>query len=244
MIRFMQGAVTALFLVLASVAPSKAAPIEVPQDIVFVFDASGSLGEPGYQTELDFMSAIIQSVTGAPGHALHPTRFGAIRFSSTVDTIYNLTDDQTPSTVDAAIQNAAYTGGSTFTRDALTAAMMMFDTQSDDQNPLSLILITDGAPRPTRTQSVCAPGDNTKLQLDSRGIQMTVIGVGSGYDPDPIECLVDDPASQIIEITNFGGFDIDFQQGYIVNAMAMPAPGMMAIFAFGIAGIAAVRRRG
>lgn len=243
MIRFLQGAAIALFLVAGAPTASKAAPIEVPQDIVFVFDASGSLGAAGYQTELDFMSFIIQSVTGAPDHALHPTRFGAIRFSDQIDTIHNLTDDQTPSAVEAAIQGAPYTGGTTHTRDALIAAMTMFDNQSDDQNPLSLILITDGAPRPTRTQSVCQDL-SIKTQLDSRAIQTTIIGSGAGFDASPITCLVDDTATQIIEIANFSGDDIDFQQGYIVNSMAMPAPGMMAIFAFGIAGIAAARRRG
>ena len=56
----MQGVVAALFLVLASLTPSRAMPVEVPQDVIFVFDASGSLGAAGFQTELDFMTDIIQ----------------------------------------------------------------------------------------------------------------------------------------------------------------------------------------
>lgn len=243
MIKFVQSAVAALFLFLASVAPSKAMPIEFPQEIVFVIDASGSLGAAGYQQELDFVSAIIQSVTGAPAHALHPTRFGAIAFSSGTTTIHNLTDDQTPSVIDAAIQNAPYPGQSTYTRDALNAAMTMFDNQGDPANPRSLILITDGAPFPTSSQSVCQNG-NIKNNLDSRGIQTTVIGVGDNYNPSPVSCLVDDEVTQIIEIANYADGDIDFQQGYILNSTAMPVPGMAAIFAFGIAGLAAARRRG
>ena len=241
-IKFVQGGVAALFLVLASLTPSRAMPVEVPQDVIFVFDASGSLGAAGFQTELDFMTDIIQSVTGAPAYPLHPARFGAIRFSSAVDTIYNLTNDQTPSLVDAAIQNALYTQGQTHTRDALNAAMAMFDAQSDSGSPLSLVLITDGTPFPTSSQSVCQNG-SMKSDLYSRSIQTTIIGVGDNYDPSPIECLVDDPPAQIIEIAEYFGSEINFQQGFILNSMAMPAPGMLIIFGFGIADIAVARRR-
>jgi uncharacterized protein YegL len=196
-----QGVVAALFLVLASLTPSRAMPVEVPQDVIFVFDASGSLGAAGFQTELDFMTDIIQSVTGAPAYPLHLARFGAIRFSSAVDTIYNLTDDQTPSLVDAAIQNALYTQGQTHTRDALNAAMAMFDAQSDSGSPLSLVLITDGTPFPSSSQSVCQNG-SMKSDLYSRSIQTTIIGVGDNYDLSPIECLVDDPPAQSSRLQN------------------------------------------
>lgn len=242
MIRFLQGAAAAFILFFASFSPSKAMPVEVPQDIVFVFDASGSLGTPGYQNVLDFMTAIVQSVTGDPAHALHPTRFGAIRFSTAIDTIYNLTDDQTPSIINAALQGADYPGGQTYTRDALFAALDMFDNQSDSINPKTLVLITDGAPFPTASQSVCMDS-RMKRNLDAADVQVNIVGVGSGYNPAPVACLVDDEATQIVEITDFSN-DIDFQQGYIQGVVAMPAPGMVAIFAFGIAGIAASRRRG
>lgn len=242
MIRFMKGAAAAFILFFASFSPSKAMPVEVPQDIVFVFDASGSLGATGYQTVLDFMTGIVQSVTGDPAHALHPTRFGAIRFSTDIDTIYNLTDDQTPSLIEAAIQGAAYPGQQTSTRDALFAALDMFDNQSDEINPKTLVLITDGAPFPTTTQSVCMDL-RMKRNLDAADVQVNIVGVGSGYNPDPIACLVDDEAAQIVNIADFSN-DFDFQRGYIQGVVAMPAPGMAVIFAFGIAGLAASRRRG
>ena len=119
MIRFLQAAGTALVLFFASFSPSRAMPDEAPQDIVFVFDASGNLGAAGYQTVLDYMSAIVLSVTGDPAHAQHPTRFGAIRFSTGVQTIYNLTDDQKPSVITSVPDNVAYPQGTTHTRDTL-----------------------------------------------------------------------------------------------------------------------------
>lgn len=238
MIRFLQGAGTALVLVFASMSPARAMPIEVPQDVVFVFDASGSLGQQGFDDIIAFMKNIVDTQSGNP---VHPIRFGAILFASDVHTIYNLHDDQTPSVITGVLDNVPYPQGTTATRDALNAALDMFENQSFDMNPKTLLLITDGAPFPTRTQSVCDNG-NMKNNLDAADVQVNIVGVGNGYNPAPVSCLVDDESSQIFEITDLSN-DIDFQQGYIQGVVAMPAPGMAAIFAFGIAGIAASRRR-
>lgn len=239
MIRFLQGAGTALILVLASITPSRAMPVEVPQDVVFVFDGSGSLGNQGFDDIITFMKNIVDTQSGNP---LHPIRFGAIMFASNVQTIYNLNDDQTPSVITGVLDNVLYPEGTTATRDALNAALDMFEDQSFDINPKTLLLITDGAPFPTRTQSVCHNGD-MKDNLDAADVQANIVGVGSSFNPNVLACLVDDETTQIMEITDLSN-DIDFQQGYIQGVVAMPAPGMAVIFAFGIAGIAAVRRRG
>ena len=55
--------------------------------------------------------------------------------------------------------------------------------------------------------------------------------------------VTDDASAQIIEIVEYFGSEINFQQGFILNSMAMPAPGMLIIFGFGIADIAVARRR-
>lgn len=238
MIRFFQSACAALFLIVASMTPTRAMPVEVPQDVVFVFDGSGSLNQAGFDDIIAFMQNVVNAHSGNP---LHPIRFGAIMFASTVQTIYNLTDDQTPSVITGVLDNVSYPQGQTHTRDALDAALTMFDDQSDDMNPKTLLLITDGAPFPTSSQRVCHNG-NMKDNLDAAGIQANIVGVGDGYNPAPVACLVDDEASQIFEITDLIN-GIDFQQGYVQGVVAMPAPGMVAILAFGIAGIAASRRR-
>lgn len=239
MTRFFQSACAALVLVLASMGPSRAMPVEVPQDVVFVFDGSGSLNQSGFDTIIEFMQDIVDTQSGNP---VHPIRFGAILFSSDVETVYNLTDNQTPSLITGVLENVLYPAGTTHTRDALFAAITMFDEQSDELNPKTLLLITDGAPVPTRTQSVCQDF-RMKNNLDAADVQVNIVGVGAGYDPDPVACLVDDTDAQIVEITDFSN-DFDFQRGYVQGVVAMPAPGMVAILAFGIAGIAAVRRRG
>ncbi len=152
MIRFLQAAGTALVLFFASFSPSRAMPDEAPQDIVFVFDASGNLGAAGYQTVLDYMSAIVLSVTGDPAHAQHPTRFGAIRFSTGVQTIYNLTDDQTPSVITSVPDNVAYPQGTTHTRDTL------------NRRPGGIHRWSKDAGRVCREKTPGAPGRNRHLR--------------------------------------------------------------------------------
>ena len=215
-------------------------PVEVPQDVVFVFDGSGSLQQAGFDTVISFMQNIVDTHAQDP---LHPIRFGAILFSTDIQTVYNLTDDQTPLLITSTLDDVPYPAGQTHTRDALNAALDMFDNQSDELNPKTLLLITDGAPFPTQSQRVCH-NVNMKNKLDNADVQVNIVGVGSSYNPAPLACLVDDEASQIIEITDFAADSVNFDLGYIQNSMAMPAPGMAVIFAFGIAGIAAARRRG
>lgn len=209
-------------------------PVEVPQDVVFVFDGSGSLNQSGFDTIIEFMQDIVDTQSGNP---VHPIRFGAILFSTNVETVYNLTDDQTPSVINAALENVLYPAGTTHTRDALFAAITMFNDQSANINPKTLLLITDGAPFPTRTQRVCQDSD-MKNNLDNADVQVNIVGVGDDYNPSQLACLVDDEATQIVEIENFSPVDFDFQRGYVQGVVAMPAPGMVA------AGLAAARRRG
>lgn len=218
---------------------AKADPIVVPQDIVFLFDASGSLGSLGFQEELDLMSDIVATFANDPAH---PTRFGAIRFDTTIDPVYNLTDDQTPSSVIAALQATPYTGGQTHTRDAVIAALQMFDDQAGAANPLTLILITDGNPFASPIygdQSVC--NDNSLVnQVNSRGIDTKIVGIGDSLDPPSIYCLVEDTVADFLFIESLDYADLELQQGYVLTA-AVPEPASAALFA--IAGIIALRRR-
>ena len=228
----------AVALAVCAVSPVRAAPIVVPQDIIFVIDGSGSLGQSGFDQEIDFVVDLIQNYGGDP---LHPTRFGAVLFSTgTPTTVYNLTDNQTLSVVANVIDNLDHPGGQTYTRDAVQRAIQMFDTQSDELNPKMMILITDGNPNPSTSQNPCS----LKINLDAEDIQSRIIGSGSGLNINTIDCLVDDVATQFVEIQDYAG-DFDLQQGYVLNdEVALPEPAMGAIMALGLGVLAASRRRG
>ncbi len=71
-------------------------PTEVPQDIIFVFDSSGSLGSSGYAQQIAYMKNIVQTYGD---DALHPTRFGLVEFSTGAIEHYSFFDDQDPTQI-------------------------------------------------------------------------------------------------------------------------------------------------
>lgn len=238
--RFALGAVTALSLVILAMTPARSMPTEVPQDIIFVMDSSGSLGSAGYAAQKAFMIDIVQNYGGDP---LHPTRFGVVEFSKGAFERYNFLQDQSTAAVTNAISNLSLLNSVTHTRTGIDVAIDMFIAYSTDPSPKTMVLITDGVPYPSTYNPCNAPSQKT--QLDANGIQLQIIGSGNfdASQASQLSCLVDDPSTQISEMSVFSDYSL-FQQGYIESIVAMPAPGMVAIFAFGFAGIAAARRRG
>jgi hypothetical protein len=240
--KLLQGAITALSLTFLATMPARSMPTEVPQDIIFVMDSSGSLGSAGYALQKAFMIDIVQNYGD---DALHPTRFGVVEFSNGAFERYNFFQDQSTSAVTNAINSLSLLNSVTHTRTAIGTAIDMFvrDTiNPGSPNPMTMVLITDGVPYPSQYNPCNAPSQKT--ELDANGIQTHIVGSGN-FDPNQssqLSCLVDDPATQISAITDFSDYSL-FQQGYILNSMAMPAPGVAAIFIFAIAGIAATRRR-
>lgn len=241
--RFVMSAVAAFSLVFLAAMPARAMPTEVPQDIIFVMDSSGSLGNSGYAQQKAFMIDIVQNFGD---DALHPTRFGVVEFSNGAFERYNFFQDQSVAAVTSAINSLNLLNSVTHTRTAIDVAVNMFIRDTINiglPNPMTMVLITDGVPYPSRYRPCNDP--NQKDDLDANGIQLQIVGSGN-FDPNQtseLSCLVDDPSTQITEMAGFSDYNL-FQQGYILNSMAMPAPGMLAIFAFGIVGIAASRRQG
>lgn len=214
-------------------------PTVVPQDIIFVMDSSGSLGSSGYETQKAFMIDIVQNYGD---DALRPTRFGVVEFSNGAFERYSFLQDQSISAITDAINNLNLLNSVTHTRTAIGVAIDMFirDTiNTGVPNPMTMVLITDGVPYPSTYNPCNAPSQKT--QLDANGIQTQIIGSGN-FDATQLSCLVDDPDTQISALADFSDYSL-FQQGYVESIVAMPAPGMVAIFAFGIFGIAAARRR-
>ena len=208
-----------------------------------MMDSSGSLGSSGYAQQKAFMIDVVQNFGS---DALHPTRFGVVEFSNGAFERYSFFDDQSVSAVTTAINNLNLLNSVTHTRTAIDVAIDMFVRDTINfgvPNPMTMVLITDGVPYPSQYNPCNAPSQKT--ELDANGIQLQIVGSGN-FDPaqaSQLSCLVDDPLTQITEMTDFTDYSL-FQQGYILNSMAMPAPAMAVIFAFGIVGIAAARRRG
>ncbi len=105
-------------------------------------------------------------------------------------------------------------------------------------NPLTMVLITDGQPYPSQYNPCNAP--NQKNELDYNGIETHIVGSGN-FNANVLACLVDDASTQIHGIADSNS--TDFKQGFVLNAIAMPAPATFVILGFAVADIAAARRR-
>jgi hypothetical protein len=79
-------------------------------------------------------------------------------------------------------------------------------------NPLTMVLITDGQPYPSQYNPCNAP--NQKNELDYNGIETHIVGSGN-FNANVLACLVDDASTQIHGIADSNS--IDFQQGFVLG---------------------------
>lgn len=235
------SAALALLSLGVGAAPVAAAPIVVPQDIVFLIDSSGSIGASSFEIQRDFIAEVYNTQIVGNG----PSRTGLIQFASNVTTLHEFEDDQSPSVINDVILNMPYTGGYTHTDDALVRAINLFDYQSGPPSPLLMVLITDGNPLgPNGAREVC----QYENLIKSRGIETVVVGIGSGWDPSRVECLANDP-SYIYDVAGFDllddlgqsqSFTSRFGLGYVEG---VPVPGSLALLGFGLIGLGRLSRK-
>jgi len=202
-------------------------------DVMFLMDASGSVGPTDFLIEKAFVRDIINTVFPDP-----EDRVSIVRFSTTIDTIHQFTDTQTRNNLESIVNNITYPGGWTDTLGALNRAISEFDTLSSPEKDKLIIIITDGNPIvPNGAQDVC-PLDS---DLDNRGIKVVFVTVGSSVDTSKIDCLVDDIATDIISVTDFNNLDglvaqfgldnapsnvdlVETTQSYIINEGSFSIP--------------------
>lgn len=236
------AATLALFGIGLAATPSSATPIVVPQDTVFLIDSSGSIGSSNFEIQRDFVLEVFDQLIFNNG----PSRTGIIQFETDVTTLHELTDDQTPSVLNDVVNSIDYDGGFTNTPGAVFNAVQMFREQSFDINPKLMVLITDGNPRLPNN------GDANVCQYESlvksEDIETVIVGIGDNWNPDRVDCLVNDPNSIFFvtdfnvlgDVTNNTGFASFFGQGYVEG---VPVPGSLALLGFGLIGLGRLSRK-
>nr|CAH7753365.1 unnamed protein product [Callosobruchus chinensis] len=145
-------------------------------DIVFLIDASSSVGENNFQSELKFVKKVLSDVTVDANN----TRIAVVTFSSPSNVIKSIDEIGTTAEgnnkcklLNQDLKEVNYQGGQTFTLGAFEVAKDIFisSTRSDSQKVL--FLITDGYSN---------GGDPTPLakELKIQNITIFTIGIQNG----------------------------------------------------------------
>ena len=109
-------------------------------ELVFAIDASGSVRSYNFQKTLDFLEKVVKKLKIAPDM----TRVAVIRYAYSPSISFNLDTHSSTSTMIAAIQKIAYTGGSTGTAQAIKMAQNSVFNNARQNVPKVFVLITDG----------------------------------------------------------------------------------------------------
>jgi len=146
-------------------------------DINFMLDVSGSVGEPNFKKELDFISAFVKSMDIGP----QDVQIGISTYGAKPVTKVYLKQRKTEKDLLAMIPRIEYHAeGSTNTHLALAATTNLFTAANGARKGASqiLVIITDGASgNPGATQAEAA-------KLKKAGITVVAIGVGKANNKE------------------------------------------------------------
>ncbi|KAI8499218.1 biological adhesion [Branchiostoma belcheri] len=178
----------------------------VPVDLVFVVDGSGSVGA----TEFEKVKTFMKNVVSQFPISATDTKVGVIQYSSTVQEEFSLNAHYTKAAVLNAIDNIVYMGGGTLTGAAIT---YMKDFSQFRPNVQKIaIVVTDGQ----SSDDVAAPSQAAQ----NLGITMYAIGVGGNVDQAELNQI----ASTSQYVTTVADFDaLDAQMDAITATVCTHA---------------------
>lgn len=219
-------------------------------EVVFVMDSSGSLGPDGWEDEKAF---VIDLINGAFSNVAD-TSIGIVTFSSASFTEWTFTNSQDRAIISAHVGALAWQNGTTATRLGINDAIDVFHTSDIDLGAPSdgingIVLITDGNPFSNSLYNPCLVGHanpaRNEAAAETRGAladldaNVKIVGIGTDWNPEIIDCIVADPLADIVDIYDVSA---NFFADFTSAPAAIPSPGGAAVFAFGLAGLAFAAR--
>jgi hypothetical protein len=228
-------------------APAVRGQAVVPEDIVILLSSDGALVSSNWQGELAFVKYLNDNM---PGRAY--TRLSIVQYATTVATRYNLTDSQTPSTIDSALNLLSYGGGNTSIKDAVQTAINILVAQSDPLNPKLIILLADHTANPV-TQDISSAQISTLVAN-----HIPFLAYEGGISVIPSSYFQNVTSSTGGAIYSTGGtsysstavgnaeaaqFLIDAAPYFNQGVQSIPEPGVPGLLAAGVVAVTARRRR-
>ena len=167
-------------------------------DVVFVLDASGSIGEQDFQTAKGYIYNFTESLLSGDSNS----RVGIISYSYTANVNIELATRERATLLEQ-IHNLPHSAGATNTPDALCLLKSMRWRPSVSVLKIAVVL-TDG--RSNQNSARCSPGtlSSTAEKVHSLRLPITVFAVGvSDYDREELLIIASDP----LLVDKLSGFD-------------------------------------
>lgn len=140
---------------------------DIPGDLIFLIDSSGSIYPEDYQKMKDFMKSLIQK----SNIAKNQVHVGVLQYSTVQKLEFNLIQYYTKGQLSNAIDAMQQIGGGTHTGEAIAVVSQYFDAQNGGRQDLKqrLVVVTDGESQDDVKQSSEA--------LRAKGVIVYAIGL-------------------------------------------------------------------
>lgn len=188
-----------LFSVIPPVAPAGCK--NVHYDLVFLLDASSSVGKEDFEKVRQWVSNLVETFEIGQDK----TRVGVVRYSDRPTTEFDLGRYQTREEIKAAAKNIKYDGGNTNTGDALRYINTYSFSKEAGGRPSDraikkvAILLTDG-----RSQDYVL---NPATAARKAGIRIFAVGVGEALKEELDEIASEPKSAHVFHVSDYNAID-------------------------------------
>ncbi|XP_076472733.1 matrilin-1-like [Babylonia areolata] len=197
-----------------------AASVPVPADIVFIMDASGSVGSSNFEVMKQFVRDLVDGFEIGS----NKIRVGVQKYSSGTNTEFTLSQYTDKNSMKSRIMSIVFTGGGTNTGGALQYMRnTMFSAANGDRSgvPDICVVLTDG-----RSNSYSLTASEASLSRNA-GITIFSIGIGSGIPVTELNEMATDPdADHVFSVSGFSGLS-GIMTAFHSQACVPPSAGSM-----------------
>ncbi|XP_078359694.1 uncharacterized protein LOC144644146 [Oculina patagonica] len=174
---------------------------ELPANIVFVMDESGSIKQKNYEKEKKFVREIIQTFDISPLQA----RMAIVEFSDSVSVSVGLDNYGSKTRLMCAVSDFQYKGGYTHTAEALDIVHYnvlrpaLDNPVSDTETVQIVVVLTDGK---SNDKKLSLKRVVKNLKADINDLTMIAVGIG-GYDSSELKLIATDKKRHVFTAKDF-----------------------------------------